>query len=78
MKMVIAPAANISLMHVDVGGEARDQAADRVAVEEAHRQLLHVREELDAQVGEAALRHQHRQVVLQVEEARTRRAWRAP
>ena len=38
------------VQRVDVGGDARDQAADRAAVEEAHRQALQVLENFLAQV----------------------------
>ena len=55
--------------HVDVGGQAGHQPADRIAIEEARRQLLQVRDEVEAQIGEALLRHEHHQVVLQIEEA---------
>src|SRR6266704_2151540 len=50
----------------DVGGEARHDPADRVPIEEAHREALHAREERDAEVGEAPLRDHHGQVLLPV------------
>ena len=53
--------------HVDIGGEARHQAADRVAVEEAGRQFLQVLDQVEAEVGQTFLRHDHHQIVLQVE-----------
>ena len=46
MKMVMRAGGEHLVEHVDVGGEPRHQAADRVAVEEAHRQALQVREQL--------------------------------
>ena len=53
--------------HVDVGGHAGHQPSDGMAIEECRLEFLHVREDVDAQVGEALLRHQHGQIVLQVE-----------
>ncbi len=54
------------LQHIDVAGHARHQTSDRIAIEVAHRQSLHVRENRHAQVGQAALRHQHGHIVLDV------------
>ena len=60
------PSGEHLLQHVDVRGEPRDHAPDRVLVEEAHGEPLDAREERDAQVGEAPLREHHGEVLLAV------------
>ena len=47
-KIETTPAVNMSLMHVDVGGHARHQPADRVAVEEPQVEPLQVPVDLPA------------------------------
>src|SRR4029450_4559234 len=85
MRIVSAPAANISLITSTSvvrrgarrpagvgaggrgGGAEGDQPPDRGAVEEPRRQLLQMADEIEAQIAEALLRHQHHQIVLQIQ-----------
>ena len=64
---VHGPGGEHLLKHIHVRGHAGHDPSHGVAVEVAHGQALHVREQRDAHVGETPLRHQHGQVVLQEE-----------
>ena len=69
MRIVSAPAANISL--ITSTSVVRRVTSRPTGLRSKKRvgSCCTCANELDAQVGEAPLRHQHRQVVLQVEEA---------
>ena len=71
--METTPEVNISFKRIDVGGDARDQAADRILVEEADVHVLQVAEDLLAKIKHHHLACPLHEIGLQIVEQETKR-----